>query len=91
MQIAVDCRCAETGREEVWVVEPVKAGQEITISYIRERQTDGREGEGKGEPRRIYCNPSAAAGENPVLHVLEIACHFGSRRIPCLEKDICFI
>ena len=51
MQIAVDCRCAETGREEVWVVEPVKAGQEITISYIRERQTD-REGEGepgKGE------------------------------------------
>ena len=34
-------RCAETGREQVWVVEPVEAGQEITISYIRQGAADG--------------------------------------------------
>ena len=45
MQFELLCRCEETGREQVWVVEPVRAGQEITISYIREEEEERDEEE----------------------------------------------
>ena len=72
-------RCAETGREQVWVVEPVKAGQEITISYIRQGAADGEAKDGHQKQPRTGIYSRSPRPENVVVfHVLEIACHFGS-------------